>query len=227
MRPTQPQNERGSINMGDTDRPDPATTAPTGPASGTTSGTTASTAAPSSPTSGTTDKAGPTKADPAHKAATAIAAHRARTAATGGLGPRASLIFCLVLTLLLGSLSLLVMYPAAQHLRSLQNGEQAEATLHTAGSCMIGNCRVRFEADGRTVIADLPVGSGGGKSSVGTRLTVRHQADDPSVAARNQDVGGGGAAVFTVLFGVSALFFLALALAAAIHLTRQRQKPTA
>ncbi|MBU7597937.1 hypothetical protein JGS22_009985 [Streptomyces sp. P38-E01] len=133
-------------------------------------------------------------------------------------------MFSLVLTLLLGSLSLLVMYPAAQHLRSLQNGEQTEATLHTAGSCMIGNCRVRFEADGRTVIADLPVGSGGGKRSVGTRLTVRHQADDPSVAARDQDVSGGGAAVFAVVFGVSALFFLALTLAAAIHLTRQRHK---
>ncbi|MEU5373017.1 hypothetical protein ABZ362_29325 [Streptomyces sp. NPDC005951] len=59
----------------------------------------------------------------------------------------------LTLTLLLGMLSLLVMFPAAEHLRSLRNGERADATLHTSGSCMIGQCRVEFEADGRTVAA--------------------------------------------------------------------------
>ncbi|MEU0380899.1 DUF3592 domain-containing protein [Streptomyces cyaneofuscatus] len=128
----------------------------------------------------------------------------------------------LVLGLLLGALSLLVMVPAAQHLRSLQDGERAQATLHTAGSCMAGHCQVKFEADGRTVIADLPVGSGGGKQSVGTSLAVRYQADDPQVAAREEDVGGGGAAVLAALSGGVALLFLTVAAVAAVFLARQR-----
>ncbi|CAO0834632.1 hypothetical protein SMICM17S_12783 [Streptomyces microflavus] len=94
--------------------------------------------------------------------------------------------------LLLGALSALVMFPAAQHLRSLKDGERAEATLYASGACMAGQCEVEFEAGGRTVVADLPVGSGGGRSSVGARMTVRYQADDPEVVAREEDVGGGG-----------------------------------
>ncbi|MFF2538555.1 hypothetical protein [Streptomyces cyaneofuscatus] len=127
----------------------------------------------------------------------------------------------LALGLLLGALSLLVMLPAAQHLRSLQDGERAQATLHTAGSCMAGHCQVKFEAGGRTVIADLPVGSGGGKQSVGASLAVRYQADDPRVVAREEDVGGGGAAVLTALSGGAALLFLAVAAVAAIFLARR------
>ncbi|WP_406360169.1 hypothetical protein OH782_28855 [Streptomyces sp. NBC_01544] len=96
------------------------------------------------------------------------------------------------LALLLGTLSVLVMLPAAQHLRSFQDGERAPATLHTSGSCMLGRCQVTFEAGGRTVVADLPVGSGGGKSSVGTPMIVRYQADDPQVAVREDDVGAAG-----------------------------------
>ncbi|MFD3751529.1 hypothetical protein ACFWVT_15050 [Streptomyces cyaneofuscatus] len=126
-----------------------------------------------------------------------------------------------MLGLLLGALSLLVMLPAAQHLRSLQDGERAQATLHTAGSCMAGHCQVKFEADGRTVIADLPVGSGGGKQSAGAALAVRYQADDPQVAAREEDVGGGGAAVLAALSGGAALLFLTAAAVAAIFLARQ------
>ncbi|MGW5184431.1 hypothetical protein ACWEQB_19510 [Streptomyces cyaneofuscatus] len=127
----------------------------------------------------------------------------------------------LALGLLLGALSLLVMLPAAQHLRSLQGGERAQATLHTAGSCMAGHCQVKFEAGGRTVIADLPVGSGGGKQSVGASLAVRYQADDPRVVAREEDVGGGGAAVLTALSGGAALLFLTVAAVAAIFLARR------
>lgn len=138
------------------------------------------------------------------------------------LGPRASLVMSLVLGLLLGALSLLVMFPAAQHLRSLQDGERAQATLHKAGSCMAGHCQVKFEAGGRTVIADLPVGSGGGKQSVGASLAVRYQADDPQVAAREEDVGGGGAAVLAALSGGAALLFLTVAAVAAVFLARQR-----
>lgn len=138
------------------------------------------------------------------------------------LGPRASLVMSLVLGLLLGTLSLLVMLPAAQHLRSLQDGERAQATLHTAGSCMAGHCQVKFEAGGRTVIAELPVGSGGGKQSVGASLAVRYQADDPQVAAREEDVGGGGAAVLAALSGGAALLFLTVAAVAAVFLARQR-----
>ncbi|MFC9029082.1 hypothetical protein [Streptomyces arboris] len=127
----------------------------------------------------------------------------------------------LALGLLLGALSLLVMLPAAQHLRSLQDGERAQATLHTAGSCMAGHCQVKFEAGGRTVVADLPVGSGGGKESVGASLAVRYQADDARVVAREADVGGGGAAVLAALAGVAALFFLAISAVAAIFLARR------
>lgn len=139
------------------------------------------------------------------------------------LGPRASLVMSLVLGLLLGALSGLVMVPAAQHLRSLQGGERAQATLHTAGSCMAGQCRVEFEADGRTVIADLPVGSGGGKQSAGARLVVRYQADDPRTVAREADVGGGGAVVLAALSGGAALFFLVISAVAAVFLVRQRR----
>ncbi|MDW4912806.1 DUF3592 domain-containing protein [Streptomyces californicus] len=139
------------------------------------------------------------------------------------LGPRASLLMSLAFALLLGALSALVMFPAAQHLRSLQDGERARATLHTAGACMTGQCKVTFEADGQTVVADLPVGSGGGKSSVGAVVDVRYQADDPRVVARTQDTGGGGAALLAWLTAGAAVFFLALSGAAAIFLARQRR----
>ncbi|WP_238697279.1 hypothetical protein [Streptomyces sp. E2N166] len=128
-----------------------------------------------------------------------------------------------MLALLLGALSVLVMVPAARHLRSLQDGERARATLHTSGSCMLGHCRVEFEAGGRTVVADLPVGSGGGKSSAGSPLTVRYQADDPRTVAREEDVGGGGAAVLAVMSGGGALFSLTLSVVAAVFVVRQRR----
>lgn len=141
----------------------------------------------------------------------------------GDLRPRTSLLISLALALLLGSLSTLVMFPAAQHLRSLQDGERARATLHTSGSCMLGGCQVRFEADGRIVVANLPVGSGGGKDSVGTSLTVRYQADDPQVVAREEDVGGGGAAASMVMSGAGALFFLIISVVVAVFAVRQRR----
>ncbi len=147
-------------------------------------------------------------------------------AAGGGastLGPRASLLMSLTLALLLGALSGLVMFPAAQHLRSLQGGERARATLHTSGACMAGQCEVTFEAGGRTVVAGLPVGSGGGKQSVGAAMTVRYQVDDPQVVAREDDVGGGGAAVLAWMSGGIALLFLTLSVVAAIFLARQRR----
>lgn len=140
-----------------------------------------------------------------------------------GLGPRAALLMSLALALLLGALSGLVMFPAAQHLRSLQGGERARATLNTSGACMAGQCEVKFEAGGQTVVADLPVGSGGGKRSVGTAMTVRYQADDPRVVAREDDVGGGGAALLAWMSGGIALLFLTLSVVAAFFLARQRQ----
>ncbi|WP_030581733.1 hypothetical protein [Streptomyces anulatus] len=139
------------------------------------------------------------------------------------LGPRASLLMSLSLALLLGALSALVMFPAAEHLRSLQGGERAQATLHTAGSCMAGQCEVKFEAGGRILVADLPVGSGGGRQSVGAAMTVRYQADDPRVVARDADVGGGGAALLAWMSGGAALLFLTLSGVAAIFLARQRR----
>ncbi|MFJ8971519.1 MULTISPECIES: hypothetical protein [Streptomyces] len=140
-----------------------------------------------------------------------------------GLGPRASLLMSLALGLLLGALSVLVMFPAAEHLRSLRDGERARATLHTSGACMAGQCEVTFEAGGRTVVADLPVGSGGGKRSVGAVMTVRYQADDPQVVAREDDVGGGGAAVLAWMSGGFALLFLTLSAVAAVYLARRRR----
>lgn len=115
--------------------------------------------------------------------------------------------------------------PAAQHLRSFQDGEQSPATLHTAGSCMLGQCQVELKADGRTVVANLPVGSGGGKNSAGTRMTVRYHEDDPQVAVREDDVGGGGAAVLAVLSGGAVLFFLLLSVVALVYALRQRRGP--
>ncbi|MFV2121830.1 DUF3592 domain-containing protein [Streptomyces sp. Act-28] len=137
--------------------------------------------------------------------------------------PRTAAVASLVLALLLGALSGLVMYPAAQHLRSLRDGERAQATLVTSGGCMAGGCRVEFEVDGRTVVAELPVGSGGGRHSVGTRLVVRYRADDPRVVASEGDVDGGGAIVGAVMSGGSALLFLTMSVVAAVSVVRQRR----
>ncbi|MGW3513415.1 hypothetical protein [Streptomyces sp. NPDC000994] len=134
-----------------------------------------------------------------------------------------SAVLLLGLALLLAALSTLVMLAAAQHLRSFQDGEQTAATLHTRGSCMLGRCQVEFEADGRTVVADLPVGSGGGRHSVGTRMTVRYHADDPQVAVREDDVDGGGAAVLAVMSGGAALLFLLVSVVHLVYAVRQRR----
>ncbi|MEV4940242.1 DUF3592 domain-containing protein [Streptomyces zaomyceticus] len=142
----------------------------------------------------------------------------------GVLGPRAAMVFALVITLLLAALSGLVMRPAAQHLRSLQDGRQAEATMVAAGSgCFLGGCEVRFEAEGRTVVAELPVGSGHGDDEAGDRLTVRYREDDPQVVAAQGDVGGGGAAVGAFVFGAGAVFFLLILVWSAFHLGRLRR----
>ncbi|MEU2077634.1 DUF3592 domain-containing protein [Streptomyces sp. NPDC013489] len=145
-------------------------------------------------------------------------------AGEGGLGPRVAIGFALVLTLVLVALSGLVMYPAAQHLRSLRDGPQAEATLVAAGSgCFLGGCKVRFEAEGRTVVANLPVGSGHGENTAGERLTVRYRQGDPQVVASQDDVGGGGPAIFTVLSGAGAALFLLAFVWSTVHLRRQRR----
>ncbi|MBP2585480.1 hypothetical protein J3A78_005958 [Streptomyces sp. PvR006] len=145
-------------------------------------------------------------------------------AGEGVLGPRVAIGFALVLTLVLGALSGLVMYPAAQHLRSLQDGPQAEATLVAAGSgCFLGGCKVRFDAEGRTVVANLPVGSSHGENTAGERLTVRYREGDPQVVASQDDVGGGGPAVATVLFGSGAVLFPVIAVWGSVHARRQRR----
>ncbi len=140
------------------------------------------------------------------------------------LGPRAGLLLSTVLALLLGALSVLVMLPAAQHLRSLHDGLRAQATLRTNGPCMTGGCRVAFEVDGRTVESSLPVGSGGRLGPVGTRLAIRYRADDPQLVAREEDVHGGGAAVLAAVSGGSALLFGALSAYMLVHLGRQRRE---
>ncbi|WP_328889227.1 hypothetical protein [Streptomyces sp. NBC_00316] len=138
---------------------------------------------------------------------------RQHKVAAGGLGPLASTLVPLGLALSLAAMSLLVMLPAARHLRSFQDGERASGTLHTSGSCMLGQCKVEFETAGRTVVAELPVGSGGGKNSAGTQMIVRYHADKPQVAAGEDDVGGGGAA----------LLFLVLSVVARVFVVRQRR----
>ncbi|WP_367125228.1 hypothetical protein [Streptomyces phytohabitans] len=142
-----------------------------------------------------------------------------------GMKPRTGLVLLLTLALFFGALSAFVLVPRAQHLRSLHDGVRARATLHKDGSCMLGACEVEFTADGRTVIATLPPGSGGGKQSVGAELAVRHRADDPRVVARDADTGGGGAAVAAVMSACAALAFLSFALVATFSLARTR-KPT-
>lgn len=116
----------------------------------------------------------------------------------------------LVIALLLAALSVLVMLPAAQHLRSLRDGEQARATLRSGGSCVLGRCRVEFEAGGRTVVTNLPTGSSGGKNPAGTQLTVRYRAEDPRIVANEGDLWGGPLAMLAALSGAAALFFLLL-----------------
>ncbi|MEU9609308.1 hypothetical protein [Streptomyces sp. NPDC048057] len=142
----------------------------------------------------------------------------------GALRPWTALVVSLVIALLLGVFSALVMFPAAQHLRSFQGGERASATLHRSGSCMIGNCQVAFEVDGQTVVSDLPVGSGGGKGSVGDRMAVRYHAEDPRSAAREDDTGGGGATVLAMVSGGAALLFLALSVVGVVYARRQRRQ---
>ncbi|WP_433544440.1 DUF3592 domain-containing protein (plasmid) [Streptomyces sp. CA-294286] len=129
----------------------------------------------------------------------------------------------LSLTLVSGVVSLLIMLPAAKHLRSFQDGEQTTATLHTSGSCMLGQCQVEFRADGRRVVADLPAGSGGGKHEVGTRTTVRYDAADPREAVREDDLWGGGAAVLAVLSGGLSLLLLLMSAMGLVQTLRQRR----
>lgn len=146
-----------------------------------------------------------------------------RATAPAMVSPRTGAVVSLVLAVLLGALSGLVMIPAALHLRSLKDGERARATLYERGSCMAGQCRVRFEADGRTIVAGLPVGSGGGKSGIGTEWTVRYRADDPQTVAREADVGGGGALPLGVMSAVFALLFLVTAASLPLYAARTRR----
>ncbi|MFD3568882.1 hypothetical protein, partial [Streptomyces sp. NPDC058667] len=146
----------------------------------------------------------------------------------GALGVRAGFYLSVVLALLLSALAGLVAHPAAQHLRSLRDGERAQATLTTNGPCMAGGCTVSFEVGGRIVEAELPVGSGGRYSSAGTRMDVRYRADDPRVVAREEDLGGGGMAVLAAMSGAAALLFAALSAWSAVTVLRQRRaRPTA
>ncbi|WP_159426017.1 hypothetical protein [Streptomyces noursei] len=53
-------------------------------------------------------------------------------------------------------------------------------------------------------------------------MTVRYQADDPRVVAREDDVGGGGAVLLAMTAGVGALTFLLLPVMAAVQAVRRR-----
>ncbi|MFJ1569958.1 hypothetical protein ACIOG8_38130 [Streptomyces erythrochromogenes] len=140
-----------------------------------------------------------------------------------GAGHRTEVFVWLGLALLLGALSALVLIPQAQHLRSLRDGVRADATMHTRGTCALGRCKVAFEAQGRTVVAALPPGSGGSKYPVGAHLTVRYRADDPQVVADAADVEGGGATVLAASTGAGAVLFLLLPVMKTVARARRRR----
>ncbi|MER7735166.1 hypothetical protein ABTX80_30145 [Streptomyces erythrochromogenes] len=137
--------------------------------------------------------------------------------------PRAGGPAALALALLLGVLAALAVVPA-QHLRSFRDGVRAEATRLTGGPCMAGGCAVAFEVDGRTVEARLPAGSGSGRlSPAGTRVPIRYRADDPQQIAREEDLDGGGPAVFAAASGAGALFFAVVSACLLVGRVRRRR----
>ncbi|MGW6866570.1 hypothetical protein [Streptomyces sp. NPDC054901] len=140
-----------------------------------------------------------------------------------GLKQRTRIAIAVSLALILGAWSSLVLIPQAQHLRSFRDDVRASATMYSGGSCMLGRCKVEFEADGRTVVANLPPGSGGGKSPAGTPLTVRYRADDPRTVADENDVDGGASVIAAGMSGAAALLFLALSALRAVTLARRRR----
>ncbi|MFF3014807.1 hypothetical protein [Streptomyces sp. NPDC057939] len=141
-----------------------------------------------------------------------------------GLKHRTGIAVPLLLALLLGALAALVLLPQAQHLRSLRDGVRADATVHSGGTCVLGRCKVRFEADGRTVVANLPPGSGGGKNPAGTPVAVRYRAGDPQTVAAANDVDGGASVLVAAVAGGAALLFLALSAHQAVTLARRKRK---
>ncbi|MEV5604626.1 hypothetical protein AB0L33_24625 [Streptomyces sp. NPDC052299] len=94
-----------------------------------------------------------------------------------------------------------MLLPEAQNQRSLREGVRAGATMHTRGTCALGQCKVAFEAQDRTVVAALPPGSSGSKYPVGAHLTVVYRADDPQTVAAAADVEGGGATLLAASTG--------------------------
>ncbi|AYV32503.1 hypothetical protein HET69_37325 [Streptomyces sp. CJ_13] len=140
-----------------------------------------------------------------------------------GAGHRTEVFVWLGLALLLGALSALVLIPQAQHLRSLRDGVRANATMHTRGTCALGQCSVAFEAQDRTVVAALPPGSSGSKYPVGAHLTVRYRADDPQTVAAAADVEGGGATLLAASTGAGAVLFLLLPVMKTVARARRRR----
>ncbi|RII13359.1 hypothetical protein DSC45_23705 [Streptomyces sp. YIM 130001] len=139
------------------------------------------------------------------------------------LSPRVSLWVTLFLAVVLGALSVLVLYPAAEQFRSLRGGTRANATLIEAGACMAGHCRIEFQAGGRTVEAGLPIGSAGGKDSVGTEWAVRYRASDPQEVVRVDDLDGGGMLPLAWLSSATTVLCAAGAVYSAVRVARQRR----
>ncbi|MFD8206145.1 hypothetical protein ACFV2S_07080 [Streptomyces sp. NPDC059695] len=73
------------------------------------------------------------------------------------------------------------------------------------------------------MVANLPVGSSHGENTAGEPLTVRYREGDPQTVASQDDVGGGGPAVATVMFGAGAVLFLLMFVWSTISLVRQRR----
>ncbi|MFJ3636927.1 hypothetical protein [Streptomyces sp. NPDC090112] len=148
---------------------------------------------------------------------------RPDSAGRGGR-PRTRMLSALALAMLLGVFAALAVVPA-QHLRSFRDGVRAEATRLTGGPCMTGGCAVAFAVEGRTVEAELPVGSGSGRlSPAGTSVSIRYRADDPRQIAREEDLDGGGPAVFAAVSGAGALFFAVLSACLLVGGVRRRRR---
>lgn len=140
-----------------------------------------------------------------------------------GVRHRTEVLVWLGLALLLGALSALVLIPQAQHQRSLSDGVRADATVHTRGTCALGQCKVAFEVRDRTVVAALPPGSSGSKYPVGAHLTVVYRAEDPQTVAAAADVEGGGTTLLAASTGAGAVLFLLLAVIKTVARKRRRR----
>jgi hypothetical protein len=118
------------------------------------------------------------------------------------------------------------MLPASQKIYGLRDGERATGTLRISSyGCLIGDCRVAFEAAGTPVVAELPVGSSRNGHRDGDPLVIRYRAADPQVVAAEADTDYGDAVFMVALPGLPGLVLLLGAVPAGIAAWRRRSLP--